>query len=125
MTMTVREAFEKGTEAFNAHDMRGFAEVVADDVVFQGQAAYAAKERRHASSFSVAGSLPFPTRKWTCTTCTSSITSPLKNGTFTGTHNGILRVRWRHATNRLLGQNQLHPRAALPGWQANLVQLDV
>ena len=33
MTMTVREAFERGTDAFNAHDMEGFAGVVADDVV--------------------------------------------------------------------------------------------
>ena len=33
MTMTAREAFERGTDAFNAHDMDGFAQVVADDVV--------------------------------------------------------------------------------------------
>ena len=33
MTMTTREAFEHGTDAYNAHDMDGFAEVVADDVV--------------------------------------------------------------------------------------------
>ena len=34
MTMTPREAFEKGTATFNAHDLDGFAEVLADDVVF-------------------------------------------------------------------------------------------
>lgn len=33
MTMTTRAAFERGTDSFNAHDMDGFAEVVADDVV--------------------------------------------------------------------------------------------
>ena len=32
--MTAREAFEKGTATFNAHDLGGFAEVLADDVVF-------------------------------------------------------------------------------------------
>jgi ketosteroid isomerase-like protein len=32
--MNTREAFEKGTERFNAHDVEGFAEVLADDVVF-------------------------------------------------------------------------------------------
>jgi hypothetical protein len=32
MKMTVREAFERGTETFNAH---GFADVLADDVVFE------------------------------------------------------------------------------------------
>ena len=35
MAFTVREAFEKGTETFNAHDLDGFAAVMADDVVFQ------------------------------------------------------------------------------------------
>ena len=35
MTMTAREAFEKGTATFNAHDIDGFAEVLADDVVFK------------------------------------------------------------------------------------------
>lgn len=35
MTMTAREAFEKGTATFNAHDLVGFAEVLADSVVFK------------------------------------------------------------------------------------------
>jgi hypothetical protein len=35
MTMTAREAFEKGTATFNAHDLDGFAQVLADDVVFK------------------------------------------------------------------------------------------
>ena len=34
MTMSTREAFERGTDTFNAHDIDGFAEVLADDVVF-------------------------------------------------------------------------------------------
>ena len=38
MTMTAREAFERGTETFNAHDIDGFAEMLADDVVFRHQA---------------------------------------------------------------------------------------
>ena len=33
--MTTRDAFEKGTDTFNAHDIDGFAEVLADDVVFK------------------------------------------------------------------------------------------
>ncbi len=37
MTMTAREAFEKGTATFNSHDIDGFAEVLADDVVFTAQ----------------------------------------------------------------------------------------
>ena len=34
MAMTVHEAFVKGTETFNAHDIDGFTSVLADDVVF-------------------------------------------------------------------------------------------
>ena len=35
MAMTAREAFERGTETFNAHDIKGFADVLAEDVVFK------------------------------------------------------------------------------------------
>jgi hypothetical protein len=35
MTVTAWEAFQKGTETFNAHNIDGFAEVLADDVVFE------------------------------------------------------------------------------------------
>ena len=39
MSMTTREAFEKGTETFNSHDVAGFGEVLGDDVVFDGRRA--------------------------------------------------------------------------------------
>jgi len=35
MATTLREAFESGRETFNAHDVEGFAEVLADDVTFK------------------------------------------------------------------------------------------
>jgi hypothetical protein len=34
MTITVQEAFERGTHTFNTHDLAGFVEVLEDDVVF-------------------------------------------------------------------------------------------
>ena len=34
MTRSTREAFQRGTDTFNAHDLEGFAGVLADDVVF-------------------------------------------------------------------------------------------
>ena len=56
MTMTVRESFERGTEAFNAHDIVGFAEVLADDAVFEArQAGCVGRERRPALSSMAAG----------------------------------------------------------------------
>ena len=36
MAMSTREAFEAGTDTFNAHDINGFSEVLADDVVLRG-----------------------------------------------------------------------------------------
>ena len=36
MAMTIREAFDKGTDTFNAHDTDGFTSVLADDAVFRG-----------------------------------------------------------------------------------------
>jgi hypothetical protein len=35
MAMTVREAYEEGTDTFNAHDIDRFTGVLADDVVFR------------------------------------------------------------------------------------------
>ena len=34
--MTALEAFEQGTNTFNAHDIDGFAAVLADDVRLRG-----------------------------------------------------------------------------------------
>jgi hypothetical protein len=37
MAMTIREAFEKGTEAFNAHDINGFTCVLLTTLPMTGQ----------------------------------------------------------------------------------------
>ena len=34
MARSTQEAFQRGTDTFNAHDLEGFAGVLADDVVF-------------------------------------------------------------------------------------------
>ena len=39
MAMTVREAFEKGTDTFNAHDIDGFTSVLADNVTYNAPGA--------------------------------------------------------------------------------------
>jgi hypothetical protein len=51
----------------------------------------AARERHPASNSTAAGSEPSPTRMSTCTAFTSSAMSPSREGTFTGTHNGVLK----------------------------------
>ena len=56
MTRTVREAFERGTATFNAGDIDGFAEVLADDVVFEAPGGLRGTAKLLASSFSAVGS---------------------------------------------------------------------
>lgn len=60
MTTTAREAFEIGTETFDAHDIDGLAEVLAEPP----------------SSSTAAGSAPSPTRASTCVVFTSLTTLP-------------------------------------------------
>ena len=76
MTTTTREAFEKGTDAFNAHDIDAFAEVLADDVIFVAPGGMRGEGNQPAPSSTAAGSPPSPTRTSRSTTSTSSTTSP-------------------------------------------------
>ena len=52
MTMTAREAFARGTETFNAHDVDGFAAVLADDVTFAAPGGLTAAYPRSAGASS-------------------------------------------------------------------------
>ena len=76
MTMTAREAFQKGTDTFNAHDIDGFAECSRTTSSSRRLAGCAARGRRPASGSSAAGSAPSPTRTSRSTAFTSSTTSP-------------------------------------------------
>ena len=88
MTMTAREAFERGTDTFNAHDLDGFAEVLADDVVFdapggmrgEGKAACARVLRR------LVRGLPRRARRGHRLHIIDDVA--VEEGTFTGTHDG-------------------------------------
>jgi hypothetical protein len=90
MAISTRDVFERGTDAFNAHDMEAFGEVLADDVVFtapggsggKGSAACVAAYRSWIDAFSdarvdvdavhIVGEIV------------------VEQGTFTGTHDGTL-----------------------------------
>ena len=87
--MTVREAFERGTHAFNAHDVDGFAAVLADNVVFeapgvrgQGKAACA--------EFYKSWFVAFPDAHIDVHSVETLGDLVVEEGTFTGTHNGVL-----------------------------------
>lgn len=88
--MTTREIFEKGTDDFNAHDIDGFAAVLADDVVFdaprirgEGKAACVEFYR----SWFVA----FPDAHVEVHGLHILDDVAVEEGTFTGTQNGVLR----------------------------------
>src|ERR1700761_238049 len=51
MTMTVREAFDKATAAFNAHDINEFAGTLADDVVFRAPGGIGGQGREACAQF--------------------------------------------------------------------------
>ena len=91
MTMTPREAFERGTDAFNAHDMDGFAEVVADDVVgtapgsrFDGKPAFV--------EFYGGWLQAFPDAHIEVHDVHFTDDIAVEEGTFSGTHDGALHT---------------------------------
>ena len=75
MTLTAHEAFEKGTATFNAHDLDGFAEVLAETSFSRRQAVSTAREKRPAPHSLAVGSLPSRMRASKSMPFTSSTTS--------------------------------------------------
>lgn len=91
MTMTVREAFERGTETFNAHDIDGFAEVLSDDVVFEAPGGLRGKGKAACIEFYGSWFSAFPDAHVDvhCVHIVDDVA--IEEGTFTGTHNGVLK----------------------------------
>ena len=125
MTMTARQAFERGTETFNSHDIDGFAEALADDVVFETPGGLRGQGKAPASNSTAAGSVPSPTRTSTCTAFTSPATSPSRRAHSQARTMACSKARWAKSHRQVARQNCLHPGAPFSGRQACLVQLDV
>jgi steroid delta-isomerase-like uncharacterized protein len=92
MTMTVREAFERGTEAFNAHDLVGFADVLADDVVFAAPGGSRGKGKAACVGFYGSWLSAFPDAHVEVHRVHIAGDVAVEEGTFTGTHNGVLHT---------------------------------
>jgi ketosteroid isomerase-like protein len=90
MTMTVREAFEKGTKSFNAHDMDGFAEVLADGAVCEAPGGVRGEGKAACIEFyrGWLGAFPDAHAHVRCLHIIGDVA--VEEGTFTGTHNGVL-----------------------------------
>ncbi len=89
--MTAREAFEKGTETFNAYDIDRFAEVLADDVVFAAPGGLRGQGRAACIEFYGSWFSAFPDPRVDVHRVHFVDDVAIEEGTFTGTHNGVLK----------------------------------
>jgi len=90
MAMTVREAFEKGTDTFNAHDIDGFTSVLADDVVYQAPGGISGQGKAACAQFFAGWWDAFPDAHIDVHAVHIAGDIAVEEGTFTGTHHGTL-----------------------------------
>jgi hypothetical protein len=90
--MTAREAFERGTETFNAHDIDGFAKVLADDVVFHAPGGMSGRGKPACAAFYGGWLAAFPDGHVEVHGIHIIDDVAVEEGTFSGTHNGILHT---------------------------------
>jgi ketosteroid isomerase-like protein len=87
---SVREAFERGTDTFNAHDLVGFAEVLADDVVFEAPGGMRGDGKDACVEFFGGWFGAFPDAHVDVHDLHVAGDVAVEEGTFTGTHDGVL-----------------------------------
>jgi predicted ester cyclase len=92
MTITAREAFERGTDTFNAHDIDGFAGVLADNVVFQAPGGMHGQGKPACVQFYGGWLSAFPDGYVEVHDVHFIDDVTVEEGTFSGTHNGVLRT---------------------------------
>ena len=92
MTMTAREAFERGTATFNAHDLDGFAEVLADDVVFKAPGGAHGRGKTACAAFFGSWFAAFPNARVEVEAVHIMGDAAVEEGTFRGTQNGVLHA---------------------------------
>ena len=90
MAMTIREAFEKGTDTFNAHDIDGFASVLADDVVYRAPGGISGQGKAACAEFFAGWIAAFPDAHVEVHAVHLAGDVVVEEGTFTGTHHGVL-----------------------------------
>ena len=93
MAMTIREAFEKGTDTFNAHDIDGFTSVLADDVSYTAPGGMTGQGKTACAQFCAGWFEAFPDAHVQVhgLHIAGAGDVAVEEGTFTGTHQGVLR----------------------------------
>jgi ketosteroid isomerase-like protein len=92
MTMTTRDAFERGTETFNAHDLEGFASVLADDVTFSAPGGMSGVGKEACVQFFGSWLAAFSDAHVDVHGIHILGDLAIEEGTFSGTQDGVLRM---------------------------------
>ena len=92
MTMTSPEVFVRGTDTFNAHDIDGFAAVLADDVVFQAPGGMHGHGKPACVEFYGGWLSAFPDGHVEVHDVHFIDDVAVEEGTFSGTHTGVLHT---------------------------------
>lgn len=92
MAMSTREAFERGTETFNAHDIDAFTEVLADEVVFEAPGGMQGEGKEACAGFFGSWFTAFPDAHVDVHDVHFVDDVAVEEGTFTGTHEGVLHT---------------------------------
>ena len=92
MAMSIREAFDRGTEAFNAHDLDAFAELWADDVVQTAPGGMRFEGRDESMQFYGVWFEAFPDCRVDIDRAIFTDDAVVEQGTFSGTHNGVFHT---------------------------------
>jgi steroid delta-isomerase-like uncharacterized protein len=92
MTMTIREAFDRGTDAFNYHDIDAFAALLTDDVVFKAPGGMHGEGKPAFVEFYGGWMSAFPDAHVDVHDVYFIDGMAVEEGTFTGTHRGVLHA---------------------------------
>ncbi len=92
MTTSAREAFERGTATFNAHDIDGFAAVLADDVAFAAPGGLRGSGKPACVQFYGSWFEAFPDAHVEVHEVHFLDDLAVEEGTFSGTHEGVLHT---------------------------------
>jgi ketosteroid isomerase-like protein len=89
---TIREAFDMSTTAFNAHDIDGMADLVADDAVFRAPGGMTGAGKQACTEFFADWLTAFPDARVAVRDVYIGDDIAIEEGTFAGTHEGSLHT---------------------------------
>src|SRR3954466_353431 len=90
MSQSIREAFDRGTEAFNSHDLDAFGELFAEDVVTTAPGGMRAEGKAAATQSYGVWFEGFPDARIDLDHVIITDDAAIEQGTFSGTQTGVL-----------------------------------